>query len=271
MDRYWDIPGVDLSYQFSQSVEDTIEKVKRALGKGVDIVLAAGGDGTISTVGRQLVHTDVPLGAVPMGSGNGFARHFGIPLSPGRAVQALATAEAQRIDVGVVNDTPFLVTCSMAWDASIVQSFNKMPVRGILPYIFAGVSEFFEYKPQAMQVTLDSGEELWLPDPLVFTVANLTQYGGGARIAPHARPDDGYLELIVVLRQDVPKLIANLGHLFDGTICQVPEVISRTFKRMTLRRKHSAPIQIDGELVDAPPEIEVRVLPGALQALVPKG
>jgi YegS/Rv2252/BmrU family lipid kinase len=270
MDRCWDVPGIDLSYQFSQSVEDSITKVKRAVSRGVDTILATGGDGTISTVGRVLVNTEISLGAVPVGSGNGFARHFGIPLSPVRAVQALAQAQAKRIDVGIVNDIPFLVTCSMAWDASLVRSFEKMPVRGIVPYIFAGVSEFLEYKPQAMHVRFDTGEELSLPDPLVFTVANLTQYGGGARIAPHARPDDGCLELVVVLREDVPKLITNIGRFFDGTIRQIPQVISRTFKSMTVRRKQHAPIQMDGELVDAPAEIEVRVMGGALKVLAPK-
>jgi len=271
MDRYWDVPGMDLSYQFCQSVGDSVAKVKRAVAAGVDTILVVGGDGTISSVGRLLVNTDVSLGAVPVGSGNGFARHFGIPLSPGRAVQALAQAPSKQIDVGVVRGIPFLVTCSMAWDASLVKAFDKMPVRGILPYVFAGVSEFFEYKPQAVRVILDSGEELHLQDPMVFTIANLTQYGGGARIAPHAREDDGCLELVVVLRQDLPKLVANIGRLFDGTLHGIPEVISRTFRRMTVNRERPAPIQMDGERVDAPADIDVEVMPGALKVLAPKG
>jgi len=271
MDRYWDVPGIDLSYQFCQSVDDSIAKVRRAVDAGVDTVLATGGDGTISSIGRMLVNTDVSLGAVPVGSGNGFARHFGIPLSPGRAVQVLAHAPSTRIDVGVVHGIPFLVTCSMAWDASFAKAFDHMPVRGILPYVFAGVSEFFEYKPQSIRVTLDSGEELRLKNPMVFTIANLTQYGGGARIAPRARADDGCLELVVVLRQDMPKLVANIGRLFDGTIQGIPEVISRTFKRMTIHRERPAPLQVDGERVDASKDIEVEVMPGALKVLAPKG
>ena len=270
MDRCWDVPGVDLSYQFCQSVDDSIVKVTRAVASGVDTILAAGGDGTISTAGRVLVGSDVELGAIPAGSGNGFARHFGIPLSPVKAVRALAGAEVRRIDVGVVNDNPFLVTCSMAWDASLVKAIEKFPVRGIIPYLFAGVSEYFDYKPQAVRVTLDSGEELRLPDPLMFTIANLSQYGGGARVAPQARADDGCLELVVVLRQDVPGLLGDIPRLFDGTINQIPAVISRTFRSLTVRREHAAPIQMDGELVDAPVEIEVRVLPGALKVLAPR-
>jgi len=67
------------------------------------------------------------------GGRNGFARHFGIPLAPKKAVSALANAKVNRIEVGVLDGIPFLVTCSMAWDASIVQFFEKSRVRGIIP------------------------------------------------------------------------------------------------------------------------------------------
>ena len=195
MDRCWDVDGVDLSYQFCQSVQDGIAKTRRAVDGGVDTILVAGGDGTVSTVGRVLVGSPVSLGVIPVGSWNGFARHFGIPLSPGKAVEALAHARTARSDVGVANGIPFLVTCSMAWDAAIVKSFEKLPVRGILPYVLAGVTEFLEHKAQAFEVELDAREPLSFPDPMVFTVANLTQYGGGARIAPHARADDGCAQM----------------------------------------------------------------------------
>ena len=271
IDRHWDVPGCDLSYQFCQSVEDSIAKVKRAIDAGVDTILVAGGDGTISSVGRVLVGSEVSLGAIPTGSGNGFARHFGIPLSPPEAAAALAGARTVRIDVGVVIDTPFLVTCSMAWDASIARAFEALPIRGFLPYVFAGMQEFLGYKPQPMDVRFDSGETLHFEDPFIFTIANMSQYGGGALIAPHARADDGRLELVVALRQDAPKLVANIGRLFDGSIDKLPEVLFRSFRRMTIRREHAAPIQIDGELVDAPAEIEVEVKPGALKVLAPEG
>jgi diacylglycerol kinase (ATP) len=98
--------------------------------------------------------------------------------------------------VGVVNDIPFFVTCSMAWDAAIVRTFEKFPFRGILPYVFAGVQEFFDYKRQNMRVLFDDGEVRDLVEPVILTIANLTQFGGGAVIAPQAKADDGQLEFI---------------------------------------------------------------------------
>jgi YegS/Rv2252/BmrU family lipid kinase len=276
LDETWDLEGSNLKYQFSQSKEDGMAKVGRAVHQGVDTVLVLGGDGTINSIGRMLVDTDVTLGVIPGGSGNGFARDFGIPLSPSRAVRTLATAHVKRIDVGIVNDMPFLVTCGMAWDASLMRQlmrqFEKLPVRGILPYVFAGVQEFFEYRPQKMEAVIDSDEVLSFPDPLMFTVANLTQWGGGAKIAPHARPDDGLLELVVARRKDTALLVTNFPRWFDGTLDSMPQIVSRRFKSLVVRREHPAPIQIDGEvMVDAPAHVEVTVKAAALNVLVPGG
>lgn len=270
-DRYWEtLAGVDLKYQFTQSVADGECKARACVEDGVDTVIVVGGDGTLSTIGRVLVDSDVALGVVPVGSGNGFARHFGISRSPEKAIEQLATAERKAIDVGRVNGNPFFVTCSMAWDASIVSGFERLPVRGILPYVFAGVEEFFEYRPQPMDVVLDGKESLSFNSALVFTVANLTQFGGGARIAPHARPDDGRLELVVALRQDIARLVTNITRLFDGSLNRLPEVVSRSFRTMRVKREKATPIQIDGELMECDRDVEVAVSSGGLNVLAPR-
>ncbi len=269
LDRYWDVTGTDLSYQFTQSKADGIAKAARAVEEGVDVILVSGGDGTVSTISRVLVDTPVVLGVIPGGSGNGFARHFGIPLSPAKAAAALAHASERRIDVGVVNDLPFFVTCSMAWDAAFVRTFEKYPMRGILPYVFAGVQEFFEYERQDMQVRFGDGECLELRRPMILTVANLTQFGGGAMIAPHACDNDGELEFVGALQKDFPLVLANLGRLFDGSATRIPRLLSRSASRMTITRDHAAPIQVDGEIVEAPERIEIGVKPLALRVLVP--
>jgi len=268
-DRYWENDDMDLSYQFTQSKEDGIAKASRAVENGVDTIIVSGGDGTVSTISRVLVDTNVVLGVIPTGSGNGFARHFGIPLTVSKAVKALAGANVKAIDVGLVNDEPFFVTCSMAWDAAIVRTFDKSPLRGILPYVFAGVQEFFEYRPQNMSVTLADGEDLDFKLPVIFTIANLTQYGGGAMIAPHAKEDDGKLELVVGEQKDFALILANLPRLFDGSAHRIPRIVTRSTEKMTIRREKPVPIQIDGEVVNAPELIEIGIKPGALKVLVP--
>lgn len=268
--QYWDVPGVDLTFQISRDPEDGQAKARRAVAEGADTVLVVGGDGMVNTIGRALVGTPVALGVLPAGSGNGLARHFGVPLNPRDAARVLAQAPRKPIDVGRANGRPFFVTCSMAWDAALVRGFEKSPIRGILPYVFAAAYEFIGYVPQPVALTLDGQERLESADPLVLTVANMTQYGGGAMIAPQAQPDDGFLELIVISRQDAPLILANLPRLFDGTFHELPGVMTRRFRQLRVHRRLAGPMQCDGELVDAPPEIEVSLQPRALYILAPE-
>lgn len=267
--EHWDKPGNDLSIQFSTSKEDGQEKARRAVEDGVGRLLVAGGDGMVNTIGSVLIDTDTALGVIPAGSGNGFARHFNTPLDIAKATEALASAQTQRIDVGYANGQPFFVTCSLAWDAALVDVFEKSPTRGVLPYVFAGVYKLFDYHPQAFSLLLDGKEEIILEDPLVCTIANLTQYGGGAQIAPNARADDGQLQLVTLRQRDLPWIVPMLGKLFDGTIARLNEIKTRSFTTLTVRRKEAGPMQLDGELVSAPAEVEISVRQRALSVLVP--
>jgi diacylglycerol kinase (ATP) len=259
----------ELVYQVSRDVDDGRTKAARAVEAGVDQLIVVGGDGMVNTIGSMLLGTDVALGVVPAGSGNGFARHFGIPLSLDRAVVALRDGGWQRIDVGIVDDRPFFVTCSFAADAALAEVFERAPIRGILPYIFGAAQAYFDYEPQPIRLNLDNREMLVFEDPMLLTVANLTQYGAGARIAPQACPDDGSLELIVASRRDIPSMLPGLPRLFNGTVGQLPGLIMRRFQKMEVRRKRAAVIQVDGEVIQAGASLTVRVRRRALTILVP--
>ena len=125
-------------------------------------------------------------------------------------------------------------------------------------------------EPQEITAELDSGEVLKFPEPVVFTIANLTQYGGGAVITTDAQPDDGMLELIVAQKQDIPVLLANIHRLLSGSISELPRVVYRRFRSLNAIRTNEAPIQIDGDLVTAPRALPVRVAPRCLNVLVPR-
>ena len=261
--------AADVAYQFSRDVDDGRRKAERAVRDGVDAVLVAGGDGMVNSIGGALVGTPVALGVIPTGSGNGFARHFGIPLDVAGAVAALARARRRAIDVGTANGRPFFVTCSLAWDAAIARRFAAFPFRGIAPYVFAAAAELITYAPQTIHAVLDDAPAQTFSDPILFTVANLTQYGGGAQIAPKARPDDGLMELVVALRPDLPLLLINIARLFNGTLDELPQVATRRFRQLDLHRAKATPIQLDGELVEAGRDVQIRLLPRALAVLVP--
>jgi YegS/Rv2252/BmrU family lipid kinase len=266
---HWDKPENELTLQFSTSKEDGQAKARKAVDDGVGRLLVVGGDGMVNSIGSVLIDTDTALGVIPAGSGNGFARHFNTPLDIAKATEALASATAQKIDVGYADGQPFFVTCSLAWDAALVDVFEKSPARGVLPYVFAGVFKLFGYKPQPFTLLIDGEEETTIEDPLLFTAANLTQYGGGAQIAPGAKADDGKLQLVTLRQRDLPWIVPMLGKLFDGTIDSLKEIKTRSFTALTVRRKEAGPMQLDGELVSAPAEVTISVRPRALNVLVP--
>ena len=267
--KYWDQPGVWLDIQFSHSKEDGQAKARRAVEDGVQTLLVVGGDGMINSIGTVLTGTSVVLGVIPAGSGNGFARHFNIPLDITKSIRSLANASPLAIDVGFANELPFFVTCSLAWDAALVDAFEKSPVRGVLPYLFAGIYQFFEYTPQPFTLLLDDLNPIRMEDPQLCTIANLTQFGGGAHIAPGAKADDGKLQLVTVRRKDFPNRVSMLGKMLDATIHQLRGIETRSFQTLTVQRENDGPMQLDGELLSAPAVVHIRVQPRALNVLVP--
>lgn len=268
IEKVWDTPEHDVSFQFSQSAADGAAKVRRAAERGVDTVLVVGGDGMVNSIGSELVHTDVRLGVVPAGSGNGFARHFKIPLHPAPAAQALLDGKTVPIDVGRVNGRYFFVTCSMAWDGALVESFEKYPFRGIVPYVLAGAQQLLEYRTQPFHVEID-GEPLEFSHPLIFTVANLSQFGSDVLVAPDAEADSGDLELVAIEKKNMPLVLSQIHRFIEKTFHQHPLVTNRRFKTMTVRRGNATPIQIDGELLKADTDVQIEVLPSALKVIIP--
>ncbi len=264
----WDVPGIDLTYQESKDVKDGREKIRRAVEDGVDTVIVVGGDGMVNSIGAELVGTGVALAVLPTGSGNGFARHFDIPLNTDHAARLLKVGVRKKIDVGYANEKPFFITCGLAWDADLVKSFEESPVRGIVPYVFSGIHRYFTYEPQDFFINLD-GKDIVIEKPWVLTIANLTQYGGGAKIAPQAEADDGQLTLVAVPKMEPLQLLPKIHRIFDGTITQIREIKTYNFTEMRVKRNRPDPIQMDGELIEAPEEFIVKVRPSSLDVMIP--
>ncbi len=268
IEKTWDTPEHDVSFQFSQSAEDGTAKVRRAIERGTDTVLVVGGDGMVNTIGSSLVNTEVRLGVVPAGSGNGFARHFKIPLHPEPAAEALLNGSTLSIDVGRVNGRLFFVTCSMAWDGALVETFEKYPFRGLVPYVLAGAQQLLEYRAQPFRAEID-GETVHFKHPLIFTVANLSQFGSDVLVAPDAKADSGDLELVAIEKKNMPLVLSQLHRFIEKTFHQHPLVTHRHFKHMVVHRENESPIQIDGELLNTDKEVRIDVLPSALKVIIP--
>ena len=168
------------------------ELARDAAHRNVDVVVAVGGDGTMNEIAKALINSQTILGILPMGSGNGLARHLGIPMSGGLAIDRIFRGQTTRIDAGVVNNMPFFCTAGFGFDAFVADRFARQPTRGLATYIQTSLKSLGAYKAQEYVV---NGEAKKL---FAMTFANASQYGNNAYVAPQADLADGQLDLVLL-------------------------------------------------------------------------
>jgi diacylglycerol kinase (ATP) len=243
-----------------------------AVAAGADVVLSMGGDGTANETARGLLGSDVPLGIVPVGSGNGLARALRLPLDPARTLGSLAEAARRRMDVGTVNDKPFLNVAGVGFDAVVGWAFHMAGRdggrRGILTYLRMSFSLVSTFRPTSL--VLETEKDRVETSPFVLVVANGPQYGAGALINPGARLDDGRFEIVVFEDAPLAEIAWNAPRLFLGSLGR-----SRRYRRLVTSHAVITPaIAIehhrDGEPEPEADRLEIALRPRALSVLVPQ-
>jgi len=242
-----------------------LEKVKQ----GLKWIVAVGGDGTVNEVASALVNTHSRLGIIPAGSGNGLARHLGIPLHVPEALAMIQSHKDQVIDAGRVNGKYFFCTCGTGFDASVGKKFSRDSRRGMLSYVRATIHQYINYSPKTY-VLKTNHKKIRLKAFLV-TFANAGQYGNNAYIAPNAVINDGMLDLCILRPFPKTSTITMGLRLFFKNIDQSPYLEVMRVKKAGLKRKgHSKiTIHLDGEPMTLRGPLKVRVIPESLHVMVP--
>jgi YegS/Rv2252/BmrU family lipid kinase len=226
----------------------TLEAAQRAVDLGVDAVFGAGGDGMLAAMLPALVGTNVALGVVPLGTGNVWARELGLPLDPAGAIDVQLNAPARLVDVGMLNRRPFLVVASAGLDARIVQVVEaSLKGLGQAAYPLVGLGLLGEVRGARCRVQLDD-EEIALP-LLAAVVTNGRLYGGLIPLVPHARIDDGHLDVVLFEGTDPFQLASHVARVLAGQHQRDANIhmqSARTVKIESLDRP--LPIQADGDM-----------------------
>src|SRR5439155_13694179 len=174
-----------------ENLDPIIERGRR---EHFDAIYAVGGDGTVHEVAKRLIGTSLALGILPTGSGNGLARHLGWPMSIRAALRACRDRRTATIDTATVNGLPFIGTMGVGFDAWIADKFASRKRRGLRTYVEVGLGGFFSYAAEQYEIGID-GEHLSRRAVLI-AIANASQYGNNARIAPIASLQDGLLDVV---------------------------------------------------------------------------
>ncbi len=232
------------------------EITRNALIEGATKVIAIGGDGTINEVASALLHTSVPLGIIPMGSGNGLARHLCIPLEFNKALERALEGTSITIDSGKWNDRSFFCTAGIGFDAFVAEHFAKRAKRGFLNYIYSTLVSFRKYHA----IHIDG-----IGPVFSFTVANANQFGNNAYISPESDLQDGLLEIIQIKPGSFWS-IANLGiSLFQKKLPAHPLVKISAVKALHIQVNKSIPFHLDGEsIILEKNTIDISILPASL-------
>ncbi len=235
---------------------------------GFDYIVAVGGDGTVNEIASELIHSEVSLGIVPIGSGNGLARHLNIPMNLTKAVKDLNFSESILIDYGIVNDKLFFCTCGTGFDAYVSMEFAKGKTRGIMAYIEKTIKGYFSYKPQNCHLTGD-GIDLE-SKAFVMTFANAGQWGSNAYIAPQASVQDGKIDISIMSSFPIIAIPTLALQLFTKTIDNDLFMTTLRTNEVTLTRDEEGPFHYDGEPYEEGRVIHIKMVPEGLKVLVAK-
>lgn len=240
---------------------------REAAAAGYDAVVAVGGDGMLHLVLQAVAGTGTPLGLVPAGSGNDFARLLGIAAhDPVSAADIVAAGHVRTVDAGRVGERWYAGVLSSGFDSNVNERANAMRwPRGRSRYNVAILAELRVFQAVPFTIGLD-GEELQR-DAMLVAVGNGTSYGGGMQVCPGARVDDGLLNVTVLGRIGKPEFLRVFPKVYKGTHVEHPAVSVHQAREVTLQAP-GVVAYADGERV-GPLPVRATCVPGALQVLAP--
>ncbi|PFG31561.1 diacylglycerol/lipid kinase family protein [Paramicrobacterium agarici] len=256
------------------SAEELLAATVDAVRATPDVLVAVGGDGLVNLAINALAENQVPLAIVPTGTGNDLARGLGIArqkpdAAAQRILDSLRSGSIRSIDVGVATTSAgerrFGGVVSVGFDARVNARANRMRwPRGRARYVVATLRELAGLRAERMTMAMDS--EMTTRDVAFMSVANNRFIGGGMAIAPHARLDDGMLDVVRVDPISRVTLLTFFPRVFAGTHTRLPIVHERRVSEITVSGPE-ADVFADGENLGALP-VSIRVLPRALRVIV---
>lgn len=265
--RYLDRNQFDVEINFTRSTEHNIQLAKEAVQQQKDIVVAVGGDGTINNVAKHLIGTGILFGIIPQGSGNGLARHLRLPLDTRKALHVINKLHRKNIDTGMANDTFFINVAGAGFDAHVSWMFANAPKRGFWSYTKITLNEFSNYKPQSYELIVD-GQSI-TKDAFIICVANGSQYGNNAFIAPQANLDDGLFDISIMKPFKTHQMPAIGLEMFLKKYNNSKYVDALRGSDIIIKRAEAGVLNIDGEPVMMDKDIHIKILPESLKIIVP--
>lgn len=266
VDKYLDTNIFQSNYILTEKVGHAGDITHEAVNKGIDIVVAVGGDGTINEIASALEGTNKVMGIIPCGSGNGLARSLGIPLSKKLAVIRLNQLNTDVIDSGTLNGRKFFNIAGMGFDAHISACFAENTTRGWQGYVKTTFSEISQYKSQQYRIQIDG--VMYEREAFMVSIANSSQFGNNAYISPLASTKDGLLDVCIISPFPMSKIPLIGYQMFRKSTHKSKYIEIIRGKEIKIFRENAAAVHLDGEPLMMESEINIEIKPLSLSIIV---
>jgi len=267
IDKYLNKEKFSPNFVFSEYVGHASELADEAATKNFDVIVAAGGDGTINEVATKVLKHQKILGILPLGSGNGLARFLNISKNLRYALSIINDFKIDKIDTAEFNKKCFFNLAGMGFDAHLSAVFSKDKKRGLSGYVKLGFKEVFNYKPQLYQLDIDG--KTYSRKAFAISIANSSQYGNDVYIAPNASVKDGLLDVCIIKPFPIIKLPL-LGYVMLNGKAETSDMIEIIKgKNIKIIREMAGAVHVDGEPLQMGAEIEAIINPLSLKVIVP--
>jgi YegS/Rv2252/BmrU family lipid kinase len=255
-----------------------IDLAREAAIAGYELVIAAGGDGTVHEIINGLMQVPAEqrprLGIVPLGSGNDFAHAVGIEKPPSEALRQILRGQSHHIDVGLIEDDLGRCeywdnTLGIGFDATVNIRTHTLPViRGFLMY-FTAVMQTIALNHEAPLLKIETDEETWEEKTMMMVVCNGPREGGGFLVAPAARADDGIFHYAAICKVSRPMMLRLVPEVMKGTHGRFKQIRMGTLRKLSLQADAPLRIHLDGEIFAGfgsdVREIKIEVIPDAIE------
>jgi len=244
-------------------------QARTAAEGGAGLVLACGGDGTVTAAAAGLAGTGIPLAVIPLGTGNLLARNLGLPIDLGAALTVALTGRDRQLDAGVANGSLFLTMAGLGLDAKMLASTSEQVKKrlGWGAYLAAGLRHLWDWQMRVCLRT-DAGPPLRRRASGVI-VGNVGRLQGGLALLPDAQPDDGRLDLVVLTAWGWIGWLAVTLHVLLRHSGPTFQVVRRTFAELRIDTDRAQLWELDGEVMGRTRQLIITVQPGVLVVRVP--
>ena len=242
--------------------------------EGITDIVVCGGDGTVNQVAAALLHSDVNIGIIPMGSGNGLALAAGIPTKAEKALEIIFKGNASFIDGFYINRHFSCMLCGIGFDAQVAHDFARQSERGLATYVKQTFKNFFSAKPYPF--VLDIGGKRIEAEAFFISIANSNQFGNNVTIAPQASICDGLIDVVVVKKMSKARLLFSLlKQIKMGQITTAEkkyhkeDILYYQSKNVSIQNPSEAPLHIDGDPANTATQFDVKIIEKAFKLLQP--